>query len=558
MSMGMRILELIGGLGLFLYGMRVMSDGIQRRSGPRLQRILGMLTKNRFAGVATGLLVTGVIQSSSATTVLLVSIVNAGLMGLEQAIGVVMGANIGTTFTAWIISVIGFNFKITALALPSIAIGIPFFFSKHEKRRELAGVLIGFGILFMGLDVMKSSVPDLQGNPDVLSFLTHFTGGGYGSILFFVLVGTVLTVIVQSSSAAMAITITMAYKGWINMPIAAAIVLGENIGTTITAYLASLGMNENAKRTARAHMIFNLLGVGWILILFFPFLGLVDRLIPGDMSQATNIPYHLSAFHSMFNIINTAALISFVPIIAAIVRKMIPDRDDDDEQGHLKFISAQTAEDVESNLISARAELGRMAKIVYDMSLWVLNAIQEDKSEIKETRAKVNEFEALTDQIQNRISAFLTECMVQGNLSEEQGNRIRAMYRMAHEFENIGDGCKKIVAWLDRRAKKDSPFHKQAKEELSDYISHVLDFLKYNTDYLNSAVKQFSIDHAKAMEKNINQERNRLRKLVRSYLSSGGDVRGEMIFMDIVRHLEQMGDCCFNVSEEIISIHEMQ
>lgn len=550
----MRLLELGGGLGLFLYGMRVMSDAIQRRSGPRLQKTLGILTTNRFTGVFTGLTITTAIQSSSATTVLLVSIVNAGLMNLEQAIGVIMGANIGTTFTAWLVSVVGFKFKISALALPAVAIGIPLFFSRAEKRREIAGILIGFGILFLGLGVMKDSVPDIQNNPELLAFLAQFADPSYASILLFVAIGTILTITVQSSSAAMAITLTMAFKGWITFPIAAAIVLGENIGTTVTAYLASLGMNASARRTARAHMLFNLVGVAWILAVFFPFIGGVDRLMPGSVDDPTHLPFHLSAFHTLFNIANTALLIGFVPVIARVVRRWIPDTAEDADAGHLTFVSSQTAEDLESNLISARAELGRMATIVHDMSLWVLNAMQEDADAIRRTKAKMYEFEALTDQINEKIGAFLTACMV-SNLSEDQACRIRAKYRIAHELENIGDDCKNITKWLVRRINKGTTFHASGIEQLSEYSGHVLDFLRYNADYLTSDVRDFSLASAREMEKNLNRQRNQLRKLVRQHLIEGGDVRGEMIFMDIVRHLEQIGDSCFNISEEIMALN---
>lgn len=556
MTQFMQWLELLGGLGLFLYGMRVMSDGIQRRAGSKLKKTLSYLTINRFAGVGTGLAVTAIIQSSSATTVLLVSIVNAGLMGLEQAISVIMGANIGTTFTAWIVSLLGFKFKITILALPSVALGMLLSFSKSEKRREISGILIGFGILFLGLSIMKDSVPDIKNNPQALSFLAHFSDVNILNVMLFVLAGTLLTVCVQSSSAAMAITITMAYKGWITFPIAAAIVLGENIGTTITAYLASLGMKVPAKRAARAHMLFNLIGVAWILILFFPFVRMIDAIVPGNPADPTNIPFHLSAFHTVFNIANTCLLIGFIPMIAKVVERLVPSRPTLPERvERLPFVRTQTAEDVESNLISAQAELGRMSSMVLDMSQWVLNSLQENNSSAARTREKIDEFEDLTDQIQQNTSEFLTDCMV-GNLNEEQANRIRSMNRIAHELENIGDGCKKITYWLEKRASKKLEFHKSGVEELSDYNTHVLDFLKYNDDHLNNRMKEFSLDHAKKMEKDLNQQRNDLNKIVRKRLISGDDVRAEMIFLDIVRHLEQMGDSCFNISEEITAMDQ--
>jgi phosphate:Na+ symporter len=549
----MRFLELAGGLGLFLYGMHVLSDSVQRRAGKRMRHVLNIFTANRFAGVTTGLLVTTVIQSSSATTVLLVSIVNAGLMTLEQAIGVVMGANIGTTMTAWIVSLLGFQFKITAMALPAIAFGIPLFFSRREKHREIAGILIGFGILFLGLSVMKDSVPDIHGNPQVMAFVARFSGESILNVILFVVIGTVLTICVQSSSAAMAITITMAFKGWINFPAAAAIVLGENIGTTITAYLASLGMNVEAKRTACAHMLFNLIGVAWILAVFFPFLRAIDALVPGDCTDPHVLPFHLSAFHSVFNVANTALLVGFVPLLARLVRHMVPERAVIGRP-HLALVTTQTAEDVDANLISAQAELGRMSGIVNDMALWVMNALQQDETLFHATRAKVAANENATDEIRDNINQFLTDCMT-ATLSEEQANRIRAMYRVAQELESIGDRCRNIMRRLNKRAKSQAAFHEAGVQDLAEYVGYVLDFLRYNHDSLTGKTAMDTLDTAKAMEKNLNHGRNRLRKMVHATLAGGADVRGELIFLDIVRLLEQIGDHSYNIARELPSMH---
>lgn len=278
------IFKLLGSLGVFLYGMRVMSDGLQKVAGNKLQSVLNYMTNNRIAAVLTGFIITSLIQSSSATTVMIVSFVNANLLTLTQAIGVIMGANIGTTVTTWIISFIGFKFEISAIALPIVGIGLPFIFSKYKRRRDFGEILIGFGLLFLGLMFMKSSVPDINSNPEVLEFLKHYTDLGFLSFLIFVAVGTVLTIIVQSSSAAMAVTITMAFMGWINFITAAAIVLGENIGTTITTYLASIGTNVNARRAARAHFLFNILGVIWMAFIFQYFTKFILNIAPWNSS----------------------------------------------------------------------------------------------------------------------------------------------------------------------------------------------------------------------------------------------------------------------------------
>ena len=267
--------NILGSLGVFLFGMQVMSEGIQKTAGNRLRDILAYMTQNRFAGVFTGFITTCLVQSSSATTVMVVSFVNAGLLTLTQSIGVIMGANIGTTITGWLVAILGFKFKIDAIALPAVGIGLPLIFSKHIKRKNIGEIFVGFGLLFLGLKFLKSSVPDVESNPEILNFLQYYTDMGMISVLIFIFVGVLLTITVQSSSAAMTITITMAFKGWIDFPTAAALVLGENIGTTITAYLASLGANYHAKRTARAHMIFNLFGIIWMLVafkMFIPFI----------------------------------------------------------------------------------------------------------------------------------------------------------------------------------------------------------------------------------------------------------------------------------------------
>lgn len=544
--------ELIGGLGLFLYGMHVFSDSVQRRAGKRMRTIMAKLTTNRFAGVSTGIVATIAVQSSSATTVLLVSLVNAGLVNLTQAIGVIMGANIGTTFTGWAVSILGFQFQISAIALPAIAIGIPFYFHKKTKYREIAGILLGFGITFLGLHIMKESVPDLRDNAEVLAFLARFPERSFWVYPIFVIVGALLTIIVQSSSAAMTITITMAFQGWINFPIAAAIVLGENIGTTITAYLASLGMSVHAKRAARAHLLFNMIGVCWMLLVIPFFLRFIDFMVPGEAANPQHMPIHLSAFHTVFNVMNTILLIGFVKQIARVAKRWVPDEDESIVQP-LVLINRQTAEDVESNLISVQAELARMGEIVYNMSMWDMNALEEDAEALRETRKKIRLFEEMTDSIQKNINDFLTVCMEWG-VSSDQALRIRAMYRIAHELEKVGDACKRIIDLLAKRAKKDWIFHETGMEELTTYQKDVLSFLKYNSEYLGGKSQTFSLEEAQSMEDAINLKRNKLRKNTRKLISSGADVKGEMVYLDLVRHLEHIGDFCLNIAEEIATI----
>ena len=324
------ILTLLGALGLFLYGMKVMSDALMELAGDRMRNILSTTTSNRFFAVLTGFTITAVIQSSSATTLMVVSFANASLLTLTEAIGVIMGANIGTTVTAWLISILGFKVSMSAIALPLVGLGFLLTLMKNKHHQHWGYFIIGFSVLFIGLQFLKDSVPDIRSNPEILSFLAEYTSMGYASVLLFLFIGTVLTLIVQSSSATMALTLLMTYEGWIPFDMAAAMVLGENIGTTITANLASLVANYQAKRAARAHLIFNILGVTWMLLLFYPFLHMIDGFVSkiegaSPFVEAAAIPVALSLFHTTFNIINTALLLGFIATIARIVKHMVPE-----------------------------------------------------------------------------------------------------------------------------------------------------------------------------------------------------------------------------------------
>lgn len=555
MSALLLILNLIGGLGIFLVGMRWMSDGIHRRAGNRLRSILHRLTSNRVAGALTGLGVTSLVQSSSATTVLLVSLVNVGLITLRQSIGVVMGANVGTTLTAWIVSLVGFKVSITDFALPAIAIALPFHFSKNQSRREFADILIGFGLLFLGLHLMKESVPDIRSNPEILSFLQYWSGMGYVSVLIFIVVGTVLTVVVQSSSAAMAITITMAFQGWISFPIAAAIVLGENIGTTITAFLASLPMNASAKRTARAHMLFNLFGVAWMLAVFFPFVRLVDLIFPGSASDPANIPLHLSLFHTLFNVANTFILLPFVDLIALIVERMVPERREVIHGPYrLNLVPSNMPEALESNLITIRRELCRMAERASTMLRSILD-VSRNPATLERVTPELELVEQRVDEMQEEITRFLTESM-RLQVSDDQARYIQATQRIAHELEGITDACFSIGLLLKRLHKKGRRIHDDGDQELNAYIRQVTDFLSYNRDYLERKFEDYDMAKAFEMEERIDKVRNRLRKRSRKSIEQDAesDVKGELLFIDIVRHLEHIGDHSLNISEAAVEL----
>jgi phosphate:Na+ symporter len=551
-----RILDLIGGLGILLIGMRWMSDGIQRRAGNKFRHVLHRLTNNRFAGVATGLGVTSIIQSSSATTVLLVSLVNAGLITLRQSIGVIMGANIGTTLTAWIVSIVGFKLKITNFALPAIAIALPMHFSKSQRLREVADILIGFGFLFLGIHLMKESVPDISSNPAMLAFLQEWSDLGYLSVITFILVGSILTVIVQSSSAAMAITITMAFEGWISFPVAAAIVLGENIGTTVTAFLASLPMGTTAKRTARAHMIFNIIGVLWMLAVFYPFTRLVDAIIPGPASDPENIPLHLSMFHTLFNITNTALLLPFVGGLAKLVEKLVPERIIVSATGgyRLKLVSPNLPDALDSNLITIRGELSEMSIRAAGM-LRLLMEVSRDPDTLDTVRDDLAVSEQHLDDMQEEITRFLTQSM-RNSVSDSQARAIQASQRIAHELESVSDSCYLVGMLFDRLKKKGWHLHDAADDELYSYTGQVLEFLEYNGRALADPDYQVDVTYAIELEKQIDKVRNKLKKRSRRTIERDRDpdVKGELAFIDIVRHLEHVGDYALNVAQAVVEM----
>lgn len=547
------LIELLGGLGMFLYGLKIMSDGIHKAAGQRMKRVLSSMTSNPFFGVLTGLLVTCVIQSSSATTVMLVSLVNAGLISLVESIGVVMGANIGTTLTAWLVSLLGFKMKIVNLALPAIAIGFPFYFSKFERKRDVACMLIGFGLLFLGLDFMKDSVPDIKSNPEVLEFLQHFSSHGYLSILFFIFIGTLLTVIIQSSSASMAITIVMTHQGWIEFPVACAIVLGENIGTTITAFIASLPMNTAAKRTARAHMLFNLIGVAWMLVVFYPFLGLIDRIVPGDpYTESESIKFHLSMFHTLFNITNTVLLVWCVPVIARIVTRWVKEKPEEQE-ARLDMLTHTPGamEPTTARLLRSQAALMQMGNIVQQMLTDVRESATGNLENFRSIRAVLKQHEESTDRMQEAISHYLTRDCMTDSLTEPEADQIHAQLRIAHELESIADALYAVAAIFDQKVKKDYTFHEGAVGELAAYLDQNIEFMNYNLMFLNPEKNGVDLNAAKEMEDGTDQTLKKLSKVARKQLELQVDTKGELAFLDIIRLLEHIGDNNLNISQAI-------
>ena len=543
-----------------------MSEGIQKTAGSRLRNILAYMTQNRVAGVFTGFLTTCLVQSSSATTVMVVSFVNAGLLSLVQSIGIIMGANIGTTVTGWLVSILGFKFKIASIALPSIGIGLPLVFSKVTKRKNLGEIFVGFGLLFLGLKFLKSSVPDIKNNPEVLQFLASYTDLGILSVLIFILVGVILTITVQSSSAAMTITITMAFKGWIDFPTAAALVLGENIGTTITAYLASLGANYHAKRTARAHMIFNVFGVVWMIIAFSFFISFIDYIVPGDpyiikelspgipnpLFDPVTIPIHLSMFHTLFNIINVGLLIWFVPQIASIVEKMIkPSKEENKEEYNLEYFSTGVQPVPEIAILEAKKEVINMSALMIQM-LNLFRSTFKEKESIKDTIHIAKENELKSDQMQEEISTYLAEC-TKHELSLESSQEAAAMMRIVNELESIGDSTLNLFLQIDRLSDK-LQLTEDIKGDVLEMYDKVIEFIKWNDSFILNDIKsmtQEDIDKSIKYERGIDKLRNVLLDSSRKRLSEGAIPKSELLFMDIIKHLEHIGDYSLNISQAL-------
>lgn len=585
-------LTLIGSLGVFLFGMKMMSEGLQKVAGERLRSILTAMTKNRFIGLFTGLLITTLIQSSSATTVMVVSFVNAGLLNLAQSISVIMGANIGTTATAWIISLFGFKFSISALTLPIIAISIPFIFSSNNKRKSIGEFLIGFALLFMGLDMLKNSVPDLSQNPDMLAFLNQYTNYGFGSVLIFLLVGTILTIVVQSSSATMAITLIMCTKGWISYDLAVAMVLGENIGTTITANIAAIPANVPAKRAAMAHLIFNLFGVVWVLAIFYPFTNLVtwvieqlgqadpNQLIPFieankdvmsilndknavltpaqealrqqylDAQVATS--YGLSLFHTMFNLTNSALLIGLVKVIEKTVTFIIPQKVSEDDF-RLTYISTGMLSTSELSILQADKEISvfasrniRMFSIAEDL----YNITDEEK--YGKQYERIEKYESISDRMEVEIASYLTK-VAEGRLSDVGKKDVHAMLRVISEIESIGDGCHNIARTVQRKRNDALEYPKELDDNIKKMfflvekaLNNMQSILEAPNEERPSLIKQ-SLD----IEKEINDLRNEYKMLNATKVKERAyPYPVSVTYMDIISECEKIGDYILNVVEQ--------
>ncbi|MDR0586571.1 MAG: Na/Pi cotransporter family protein [Treponema sp.] len=543
--------SIVGSLGLFLYGMKIMGDGIQQAAGQRMQKALSYMTGNRVLAVVTGLGVTAVIQSSSATTVMVVSFVNAGLLTLKQAIGVIMGANIGTTVTAWIVSLVGFSLQIGVLALP--AVGVGFLLSVIKWRhRELGNAILGFGLLFMGLDLLTKSMPSLSA--DTLSFIGRFSNMGFASILLGSAVGMIVTLVIHSSSAGTAIFLTMAFQGLIGYEMAASMILGANIGTTVDAALAGIGAKPAARRAALVHILFNIIGNVWALILFHPLLRLVELVTPG-IPEGAGITNHLAMFHTIFNMANTVLFLPFVNQFAAFVQKIIKDQPEGAGLGHYKLsYSSGTLRDApELNILRAEKEIRDMAGIVssmYGRVSGILETLKEHPKQeeaVQELTSELKAKEAYADEMREELTHFLMECTRQ-RLNLRSEGRVSRLLRIIADLENMTDDCLGASLILENSVKKDRVFGGKEMRALVPYTTLVGDFLAFVQNHLGKKLASGEAEQASLMEERINGAQKKLRKYGRKRIEAGKNVRTELLFIDFIRRLEQLGDNCYSIS----------
>lgn len=556
-------LQLIGSLGIFIYGMKIFSDGLQKVAGNKLRAILKGMTTTRFRGIITGFGATTITQSSSTTTVMVVSFVNAGLITFIESTGVIMGANIGTTVTAWMVSIFGFKMQITPIAVMLIGIFFPFIFFGREKLQNLAEAMIGFGILFIGLDFIKNGVPNISDNPEMFIFLDSFTEFGFLSILLFVLAGTILTLLTQSSSAATAITLVMLFQGWIDFPIAAAMVLGENIGTTVTANIAAIVGNVHAKRAARFHFIFNIFGVVWMLILLQPFLIGIDSIMSyfspaaGSVFDAVdevgraNATLALSLFHTAFNVINVLLLFAFVPQIIRFVEKMQKEKKSSDNKFRLQFISSGLMSSAEMSIEQARKEIELFGKLIEKMHFSFQGLFFKKQKKHEKFLKKIKKREQITDNIELEIAEYLTK-ISSFNLSDSATRQIRAMHSMINDLERVGDIYFQMSKTFEDMNNNDIQLPKDATEEIGNMLDLIHKAIRLVRSNLDKSNGEFDLQKAIEIEKEINDLRDKLmdqhykRLEEKSYSNKAG-----FIYLDYLNRMEKIGDHLFNVSEAL-------
>ena len=556
------ILKLVGALGLFIYGMMVMSDGIQKMAGTRMRSILGSITSSKFKGIFTGFFTTTLIQSSSATTVMIVSFVNAGLLSLRQAIGVIMGANIGTTMTAWLLVIFGFSkFSLGDYVFPILAIGVPLLFVNRGNWKNLGEFLVGFALLFLGLSGMKEAVEglDLANSAGFRSMIAYLSEKGFLGIMMLVIVGTIVTVVVQSSSAAMALTLSLCGTMGLPFEMAAAIVLGENIGTTITANIAALVGNVHAKRAARAHFIFNIFGVVWMLLVFYWFTSGIGWLMqhtqwgsPFGNANDESIRYSLSAFHTVFNIINTLVLVWFVSLIERTVVRFTPSKGEEDEVFKLEYIGSGILATPELSVLEAKKELVKFGQLLLKMHKKTLKLVNATgKKEQTALITKIKSYEEVTDRVHHEISSFLAKASSK-EVSESTSEQIRGLLGASSDLESIGDIYFNMAMQIEKKTKDKVWFDQKQRDYLTKYFSQIIEAYDEMVSNLDQKVEVLNISKAAELEQEINATRDKLRKKhLKSIEKQEYNYHSGLIYNNLFSSLEKVGDYIISVSEYI-------
>lgn len=540
--------QLLGALGFLLYGMKLMSDGIQKSAGKSLHRVLGLMTGNRFFAMLTGMFITMLIQSSGATTVMVVSFVNAGLLSLTQSVGIIFGANIGTTITAWIVAFFGFNFKISVMAIPVFGIGYLLTNLKKLKKQNVGEALMGFGLLFLGLDLLSKSIPTLDASN--VGFLAAWTDMGVISIVIGIIAGMAITVLLHSSSASTAIILTMSHNGLLPWTFAASMVLGSNIGSTIDAVIAAWGTKVNARRAALIHVMFNVTGTVLASIFLHPLLILVDALVPGPVDE--HITYHIAMLHTVFNVINTMIFLPFAGQIAALAERIIKPKDDETSEVYkLDFVETGAKENAVAYIIRAEKEIEDMTGVVIRMFDRIAKGFSQRSMEFVETQmGPLTQEEDYADQMQEQLTNYLVRCS-QLPMSDKLKNNVSVMLRIVDDLENMTDDCYTMGLLLQRSIEKEMIFAEEDMVRLHPYIDlarRFLDFIRVN---INQHLNEEQLSVAQVLEDQIDLMRKNLKKLARKRLESGANVKAELLYIDLVRNVEKIGDRAFSISEAL-------
>jgi phosphate:Na+ symporter len=542
------IFNFVGALAILLWGMDLLSTGIQKGAGDKLQKLLSVISGNRFTAVLTGLFVTAVIQSSGATTVMVVSFVNAQILSLTQAIGIIFGANIGTTVTAWIVSLLGFSFKISAIAIPLVGVGFFLKTLKKSKIKDFADMVMGFGLLFLGLDFLGDT---LSFGPESVGFINGISNYGFLGIILGVIIGAGITALIHSSSAFTAIVLTMAANGLLTWEFSAVLVLGSNIGSTIDAILASLGATTNAKRTALVHVLFNIFGTVLAIIFLKPLLNLVDFIVP-NVPEA-NITTHIAMLHTVFNVCSTIVFLPFVNQIAALVTKLIKEPPVSEEEHYkVPVIITKKQSTIDVYVVQIEREISRMTAKVMSMLDTVHDAlVGYDEKTTEEDYEQLIKAEAYIDEMNEAISNFLMECFHMADTDSPIQKKIEKLLQVTNSVEDLSDECATILYKLKKYILENSNHKSSSYEKLLPYMNQVKDFFDYVNQHLviglTSQERQLSVE----MENNIDKTKRELKKLARYRIQEGKDVKSELHYIDIVRHLEKAGDCVFGIVKSL-------